>query len=224
MKPSKGQLEQLKKYLRENLKYRETYTEFYDHIFSALEKKPDHLLFQDTVNDIVQNDFGGVQGMLIIEDQYSSAIRKEMKKNYWQYIAGYFTVPLIGVTAVIALLFYIIIIQPSFNFFVFLEMLFAIRIVTGLYRWIRHFKIGYVYKDTKRSVKDNIYTWLDYIPAYAFVLLVILFPSAHKDTWNWFKHINPVFVTVILLLTTLHTFTYYRLYKNEFKTKVITVN
>lgn len=222
MKPDHGQREELKKYLRKNLNYRETYTEFYDHILSALETRGADLSFQDACNHIIKQDFGGIAGMHTIEARYSVAIRHEMKKKYWQYIVGYFASPLAGVTALITALFYLIIIQPGFNYFVFVEILLAIRIVPSIYKWIRHFKAGYVYKDTKRSVKDSIYVWLDYIPAYALVLLVILLPFGLKDSWNWFKHINPILITVILLLTTLHTFTYYRLYKDEFKSKAIT--
>lgn len=222
MKPTPQQDILLKKYLNKILSYRETYTECYDHILSALETKPDDVSFQDTIDDIIAEDFGGIKGLLAIESRYKALVRGEMKRKYRQYFTECLKIPLIGRTLIIALLFYATAAQPWFNYLVFIEILLCIRLIPGIYKWVRHFRLGYIYKSTKRSVRDNVYGWLDYIPAYALGAVVAWGPTSLKEPWGWFKDINPAFIAVILVLTTLHTFTYYKLYREEIKMIMMT--
>src|SRR5258708_3419262 len=66
--------------------YRETYIEFYDHILSALEAKPDTMDFRVAVESIIADDFGGYSAMRTIETRYQKTIMREMQRKYLGYL------------------------------------------------------------------------------------------------------------------------------------------
>jgi hypothetical protein len=220
MKPTTEQQQFLSKYLSKNLSYRETYTEFYDHILSALETKPDIMDFQDAVDSIVTADFGGYDGMSGIETRYQKSIMGEMQKKYLAHVIDYLKFPLIGVTAVLAVVFYWIVVQPWFNFLVLIFLMAGMRLVARIIKGIIYFRTGYTFKNTKRSVKDGAFTWIDYIPGMLFILLVTPYYVFHSggSPIDWFKTAYPITFVIALLALAIHTLSCYRVYKNEFKT------
>lgn len=222
MKPTTEQQEMLSKYLRKNLTYRETYAEFYDHILSALEARSGDMSFQDAVEYIITEDFGGVNGMLIIEKNYKKAITKEMKKKYLEYVVEYLKFPMIGIILSLSFLFYFIALQPWFNFITFMGTAFTIRIIPTLLKWARYFKTGYVFGDTKTSVKDSFFVWLDKVPGFIVVALVVLSGSVFKESpLVWFKSAGPGIKAFVPALVALHTLSFYNVYKDEFKISII---
>jgi len=67
MTPDARQDELLKRYLRKVFFYRETYEEVYDHMLSALQVQPAGIPFEAAVNNIICNDFGGHNNLLVME-------------------------------------------------------------------------------------------------------------------------------------------------------------
>jgi hypothetical protein len=220
MKPTAEQQTFLSKYLRKNLRYRETYTEFYDHILSALESKPQTISFQDAIESIIKEDFGGYDGMFAIERRYYGMVTSEIRSKYLSYVIEYLKFPLIGVTGSIALFFYFITNQSWFGFWVFVEIIITIRFAPILLRWIRNFKLGHIFTKPQRSVKDGVFEWLDYIPVMVFLVIVIFHAFDQNSPMIWFKNAGPVVLTMILVGCALHTLSYYEVYKNEFKINI----
>lgn len=225
MIPNPEQRKLLKDYLNKNLNYRETYLEFYDHILTALEDKPADTLFEDAMNNIIKEDFGGFEVMAAIETRYQRATLQQMKKKYLNYITAYFKFPLIGITSMFALLLYYVVIQSWFSFIVFLGVFFTMRFMPSIIKGVRYFKSGYTFANTKASVKDNAYIWLDYIAAAVLLLLFFLLkPSLLHNSISpvvWFKNTDPIIIALVLFSCALHTLTYYRVYRDEFKVSIV---
>lgn len=221
MKLTTEQKQFLSRSLRENLSYRETYVEFYDHILSALEAKPQTMNFQDAVKSVIDEDFGGYEGMILIESRYKRTVTKEMQKKYLNFVIEYLKFPLIGIIGSLTFVFYFIARQSWFNYMAFVEIAFAIRIIPTLLKWTRHLKMGYIFEDTKTSVKDSFFVWLDYVPALIVITLLLLSPSVFKESPAvWFSSAGSLIIAFILALFALHTLSFYRVYKDEFKASI----
>jgi len=220
MKPTAEQQQFLSKYLSKNLWYRETYTEFYDHILSALETKPDNMPFEDAVESIVAADFGGFEGMSLTEKQYKKTIFKEIQHQYLDHLIAYFKFPHVGITVILAILFYWVTKQSWFNFWVFIGIFAVLRMTPRVLWQIRNISAGYIFTRPKRSVKDSIFEWLDYISPLLFAMFIISGAIFGYSPIDWFKNINPIVLVPLLVLWALHTLAYYRVYKDEFKTSI----
>ena len=220
MKPTAEQQQFLSKYLSKNLWYRETYTEFYDHILSALETKPDNMLFEDAVESIVTADFGGFEGMSTTERQYKKTIFKEIQHQYLDHLIACFKFPHIGVTVILAILFYWVTKQSWFGFGVFIGIFAVLRVIPRMLWRVRNISAGYIFTRPKRSVKDGVFEWLDYIAPILFAVFIISGAICGYSPIDWFKNINPIVLVPLLVLCALHTLAYYRVYKSEFKTTI----
>jgi len=73
MKLTEEQLSEIRIYIFGTPRYRETYYELYDHIINALEQldEPFHL---GLVKQIVEDDFGGFEGIVIQEELYQKSV------------------------------------------------------------------------------------------------------------------------------------------------------
>lgn len=221
MKLSPEQQKFLNDYLRKNLKYRETYSELYDHVLSALETKPQTMNFQDAVEGVIKEDFGGYNGMALIESRYKKAVSKEMQKKYWANVIAYLKFPLIGFTAILIAMFYYITIQLWFGFMAFFAIILGVRLIPGVLKTIRHFKLGYIFADTKKSAKDGVFVWLDYMPGILCALLLLSHNFQKKESpIQWFNNANPITLALLLTACTLHTLAFYSVYKDEFKVSI----
>jgi hypothetical protein len=68
----------LKQYLSKVLKYRETYDELYDHIITALSHRATITSFEETIADIISDDFGGPGNLLKLEKASKGVPRCEV--------------------------------------------------------------------------------------------------------------------------------------------------
>jgi len=220
MKPTTAEQEFLKKHLRKNVMFRETYIEFYDHILSALEAKPGNVSFQDAVENIIKEDFGGYEGIDTIEKRYKKAVFKEIQKKYWEYVVAYFKFPQVRGTAILILLLYWVTKQPWFSFWVFIGIFFAMRMTPAILRRARNIFSGYIFTNPQTSVKDGGFKWLDYISVTLFALFITCGAVYGYSPIGWFKNVHPAVIAILLVLCALNTLAYYKVYKGEFKTSI----
>lgn len=83
------QLAEIKMYIHGTPRYRETYYELYDHIVNALEQS-DEPFSIELIKQIVEEDFGGFQGIVQQEEIYQNSVtskyirllRSEMLKSF----------------------------------------------------------------------------------------------------------------------------------------------
>lgn len=95
MKPTEQEKQWLQDYLYQSLSYRETYSEVYDHILLALEDRPAREFFASTVNDIIEEDFGGSINMLNMEVECTYTVKEDIISQYRNNINRWFKFPLI---------------------------------------------------------------------------------------------------------------------------------
>ncbi len=107
MKPTSEQKQWLKDYLHKVMTYRETYEEVYDHMLLSIENHPAKEYFATVVVDIVENDFGGIDGLAELEENCRQAVEANTWAQYRLDFNRWFTSPLAIVTCMVfAFLFY----------------------------------------------------------------------------------------------------------------------
>jgi hypothetical protein len=219
MKITAEQKTWLRNYLSENLKYSETCAEFYDHILTGLEHYEAQVSFFDAVDAIIIRDFGSIWGMIANESRYHDHTIAEIKKKYWHTIKDTTRVPsIIMFMASAAVVFYAVN-QPWFNNSIFALLLFTIALIPSVLNGIRYIKTGFVFKDTKKSVKDEAFIWMKNAPA-VFSVLVLFLVWLFKIPMNTEPVKQPIIITIILLAYAIHTLSFYKTYKKQNKISI----
>jgi len=216
MVASQQEKQDLEKYLRKNLKYRETCAEFYDHILAALEAKPADGSFADAARQIINDDFGGIAGMRLIEAKYQQASFKELRDKYLQAILDCLKFPAVAVLLMYSIVVYYLVQQPWYSLVVFLGLMVAMRMIPGILKFARYVRSGYVFADSKRSARDIFYRWVDYIPGIVFVAVLCLTDAFNSTPLLIVK--KPVFNMFFLILCGWHTVLFYKVYRKDLKT------
>lgn len=217
MKPTLQQEEILKKYLREALLYRETYEEVYDHILTALEQKPKELLFQEAINQILNNDFGGGKGLVEMEKKCYQYVVDEILSQLWKYFKSNFKFPNLFYTLILVLTTYFIVSKIAVASFIILFLFFVGMVVPGIIMLIRYYFIGYFTLDTKKSIKDKIMGKIAG-KCSSFLTLIMLFLSnkKHVDIDFWLLNYTIIFALAISLFI-LYILSFIKLSREEFK-------
>jgi len=221
MKPDISQKAWIKDCLRKNLKYRETYAEFYDHVLAALEALPSDFDIHDSVKKIIHEDFGGMAGMRDIEAKYQKSTFREMQFKYLDAVMECLKFPLILFLLPYSIIICFVVRQNWYNFFTFLILMVIIRLISGLMKFARYIRSGFVFADTKPSAKDSFFKWMDYVPGV--ILLAVLcgndlFRSAPPALLK-----NSVFNAIFLIVSGWHAIAFYKVYRHDIKTS-FTVN
>jgi hypothetical protein len=213
MKPTIAQQDILKKYLWKNLTYNETYAEVYDHILTALENQPDNISFQEAVDSITNHDFGGFNGLAMIETRYRRAATSEIKNRYLGYLTACVKPPLIAVLIISMAAVYYVVCQSWFNYTLFIWIYFSICGILAILFDIRYIRKGNSLGRNKKSVKNRGFLWLRYIPMGILFCMFPIFPCLFfkdSDPSHWFNNASPAVITVILTAFIVHALAYYR--------------
>jgi hypothetical protein len=156
MIPTPEQKRWLKDYLSQIMVYRETYEEVYDHMLLAIEHQPDEPWFETIIMNVIEQDFGGNNGLLELEESCKHAVEVNAWAQYRQDFNRCFTSPLALVTAIVFAGFYMQF--PIVKTGGALILLFVFLLVLHpLLAAVRGFKSGYTYGSRKASVKDKIF-------------------------------------------------------------------
>ena len=217
MKPTLQQGEILKKYLREALLYRETYEEVYDHVLTSLAQKSEESSFQNAVNEILNDDFGGGKGLVEIEKKSYQLVVNETINQQWKYFKYSFKFPGLLYTLMLFLTTYFIISKIAAASFIILFLVFAGMILPGIMMLIRYYYVGYSTSDTKKSIKDKIMGKIAG-KCSTTITLMMLFLSNKKDLKieSWIIDYTIVFALAITIFI-LYIFSFVKLSKDEFK-------
>lgn len=216
MKPTEEQIITLQKYLHDTLSYRETYEEIYDHILSAMEFQPAGLSFQDAVNNIIRDDFGGVKNMVKIERASKNALVNQSLNKYLRFVGLYFKLTFLPYAVLGCALGYYFLLKISVSLVVIESALAVLTIVVpGIIYNVRLFNTGYFLNTTRRSAKDKLFENLAGGPVRLFI--VLNFWVSRTSTFNeWFAS-HPYIITMVIAVCTIYNLALYRLYRDEFK-------
>lgn len=216
MKTTLQQEEILRKYLRKVLLYRETYEEVYDHILTALQQKPQHVSFQDSVNQIIKDDFGGGRGLIKMEKKCYKLASDEAISQQWNYFKSNFKFPKLIYTLILFLTIYFIVSKIAYALFIIAFLVFAGFVVPGLLILFRYFNVGYFTLDTKKSIKDNIMRKIAYL-FYQVILFPLMLLSNHKKYIDFFIIEHTIIITLGITILILYIMSFIKLSKDEFK-------
>lgn len=231
MTPDQQQQQWLKQYLRSVLKYHETYEEIYDHILLALENRPKDNFFESTVNSIINDDFGGINGLFKMEKNCKAAVSAEVRKQYRRYFFTYLKFPYVIYAVAIAVLAGYIASRVSVDL-VFLSgaiWIVAAAMIPVMLFAGRKFKMGYKLENPQRLLKDSVLGRLTAMPfgfiAWYFFLGVVANDIQgvfnYKLTFNPWEYIGPVILIFALVALTIHALSFIRIIKGEFKISMI---
>lgn len=162
MKPNKEQKQWLREYLYQTMQYRETFEEVYDHVLLALEDEPKKEFFETNVLNILERDFGGMNGLLQLEENCRQSVDEMATVQFKDNFKRWFASPLIAFTAILFIAMIYLQLSPI-KTGVALALLFgALLIVPVVLCSVRATRLGYTYADTKASIKDEIFRRLAY--------------------------------------------------------------
>jgi hypothetical protein len=122
MKPTLDQQQFIHKHLSSLLKYKDTYDEVYDHVLTALELLPNDERFFSTVDNILETELGGTQGIKLIERKYRRIAIKQFVKDYFNIVANCLTSALTPIIIAGTVGFYLLVRNIFFNYFNLIEM------------------------------------------------------------------------------------------------------
>ncbi|HEY2581591.1 MAG TPA: hypothetical protein VGI43_07285 [Mucilaginibacter sp.] len=231
MKPDEEQMQYLKDYLRAVLKYHETYEEVYDHILLALEERPQEKFFASTVDAIIMDDFGGNNGLMMMEENCRNAIAGEVWKQYWRCFFSYLKFPYVIYTVFISMILGYIAIHVRYKVIFLSEIIWvlsAIMIPVLLFAG-RKFKIGYKLDGPQKLLKDGILGKLVSKP-FQFIIWYFLLSVLIRDTQGIFnyhlifdlwRYISPLILIAVFVAATIHCLSFIRLIKGEFKISIM---
>ncbi len=216
MKPTLQQEENLRTYLADILKYRETIDEVYDHVLTAVEEKSENVRFQDAVNQVLNDDFGGNKGLVKTERQRLRDATWEGFVQISKYIKSDFEYPNIFYTLLIFAISYYTTINIVLNGSSVAFLPLYIILLVSILKLGRTFFIGYYKSDTRKSIQDRVavrmYIFLNYSSLY-FVMFRSIIPSFYHFIFTDHPSIFASVLTIYLLCI----YASVRISINEFK-------
>ncbi len=226
MKPTLQQEENLRTYLRKELRYRETYEEVYDHILTALEQKPQEVSFQDSVNQIIKDDFGGGKGLIKTEKKCYESVADEANTQQWNYFKSNFEYSSLSYTSTLFLIIYFSILKIPFIPFIIAFLVVILVIVPATVKLARYFYIGYFTLDTKSSVKDEIMAKIagrSVLLLNPGIMFIWIYVSNKNKNLNFNSYVvdHAFLVSIIVTLFILYVFSFIKLSRQEFKAYLI---
>ena len=227
MKYNEQQSEWLKGYLGTVLKYRETCEEVYDHILVALENRPEKKSFESVVDEIIESDFGGNNGLMMMEINCRNAVISEVRKRYWQYFFSYFKFP----DVIYLLAFFLIVgymaMHLGYNVIYFSGLIWAMGVVLTPVL-LRKLKISHKLDSPKKSLKNNILIRLSNQPFRFFWCYIFFFPSRHDQFifdqqagLNLWTYIGPLILLAMFVAATIHCLSFIKLIRDEFNMSLV---
>ena len=220
MKPTAEQDILLKKYLREVLRYRETYEEVYDHVLTALERDVYTGTLEEAVNQILREDFGGYDQLQQMESKAKKSAIAESNTTYIRFYFSYFNWPKLPYTLLFGLILYFSLSQISLSPAICLGVIMLAMLSPAVLAWRRNYRIGYLFTDIKKSIRDDVFVSISSIPNRLFVFLGIGVTIQIGSGKNILIYATPTVLTILYTLLTIYILSLIKLYRHEFKTTV----
>ena len=193
----------------------------YDHISSGLEHEAECPSFDEALKNYITREFGGIPGLHRIERQYRAAVLSSMKQQYFDNILQIFRSAQVILLAIAAVAVYCCFSASWFSGTLYLLVFLVLGTIKSAIKGTRYIRVGYVWRSTKSSIKDDGFKLFKYIPAVTFVVFAAYHALIVKDTPAvWISGLNPIIPTVIFMVYALHILSFYKMYTSEFKVDV----
>jgi len=212
------QVKELNSYLAALLKYQETVEEIADHIISSLEVMETDMPFWTAVLNVINNDFGSIEGLALMEKQSEKLVASNLRNSILNYLSAYFKFPRSLWLFALLLIFYHV--QNTYQFTCnFLAIAFySFAVIPSFMYLTRYFYSGYYSGSIKKSIKDKSIAQLGSW-SIAIVNTLIMYPMIliGESQINDFIHSYPISVSLIFLLLNVYVFSFVQLNQTEIK-------
>lgn len=226
MKLTEQEDQLLKQYLSEILKYRETYDELYDHIVTALSHKTTIISFEQSVYDIITDDFGGYDNLMKLEKASKKAAIKDTTRLFLISFIGYFKFPKLLYTVVGCGITYYFTLHVQLSLWNLRAIGLTMMVLPMIYTFARSVKMyAFVQKEDikagrvfnrhkfnrpkiKPSLTGSAINVIVTIPCLPLMLPHLWLPMIYY----------PAFITLFLLFYALYNLSLARLYRNDLAT------
>jgi len=234
MKLTDQQQQWLKEYLNGVLIYRETFEEVYDHVITGLTTNTNIVSFEHSVNDIINNDFGGYEQLPKLEKASKKAATKNSIKVFLTHFAGYFKFPsLLYVIAASVVTYFLILYLQIFSWNLWEILLLGIVIQTvpaisgnKIFAALktRYSQTGEVFNHTqiKPSLKDGFFKRMAMTPFYLF-LFINLILSLLKDGAVLSNNAISIGTALSIIITVLYELALKKSYSDDLETGIIRI-
>lgn len=219
MKPDARQDELLKHYLRKAFLYRETYEEIYDHILSALQSRPNSISFEKAVNDIIVEDFGGHNRLVNLERDCKKAMVRDLRKKQFSYFISFFKLPNAMFIAIGAIIIYLVLSKSMLSDHTLKWMFWGMALLPYFVIPLRYYFTGYVFGDTKRSIRDRMMGDLSMLPLRVFCAVCALYLIGKINGFVFKPDVT--LITAGVVLFAVYFLAFYKLSREEFKVNMI---
>ncbi|MFD0794981.1 hypothetical protein ACFQZX_15270 [Mucilaginibacter litoreus] len=219
MKPTSQQLNNLKDYLRKELKFRESFEEIFDHILSALEHQPEDIDFQDAVNNIINQDFGGHNKLPDIEKRIASSIADDCNKKFRNFFIEQLKTPVVFYYLPFGAAIYFVLNTLHLPPATIEGIVVAIAFCPSLLALFRNFKVGYAFGDRTGSARDKGFVFTAWFPVWLSGALILWLPKLGATfifnvIWGGSGYIIPA---IFITLGVIYNVAIIKLYNDEFK-------
>ncbi len=155
MKLTQEQIDNVNVLVSNEVKYQETYDEVFDHVLSAMEARDTMPDLQKTYREILEEDFGGHQGLEELEYEQNAVLKDEMQERRVDQLAGFLKWPGILAPLFIAIVCYCgIHSSRSFLLWVYLGVCIMV-LAPFVFIGIGNLVIRFNKYEQKRSIKNN---------------------------------------------------------------------
>jgi hypothetical protein len=218
MKLTEQEDQLLKQYLSKILKYRETYDELYDHVVTALSHKTTITSFEQSVYDIITDDFGGYDNLMKLEKASKKMAIKDTIKGFLIYFTGYFKFPklLYTVAGIVMVYYFTLYFQLTLwtvqaicpAMICFPQLYYFVTLIKEFAFLQKRDKKGYVFKP---AFKLNVIAAIGTLPVWIFLPFTYWLPPIYLSFWH---SPHPVFVTSFLMTSVLYALSLMKLYRD----------
>jgi hypothetical protein len=209
------QQEELRIILSDYTKYKETYSEVYDHVLSALEEQNDSLdtSFEQKVNKVLDTDFGGLSQLPVMEKQRVKWINNQIAKKQLYFAAAFFNSPLIICTIIAGIAIYQLASTKllSIALLISIYVMLTPTIIVG-FRMVNNAFI----KQGKPSIKSNMFNQMG---IYGVILYNAVNPHLITDHLRLKTPdtLHLMLVTGLIMFYFIYGLSFIRLYRSELK-------
>jgi uncharacterized membrane protein len=219
MKPDARQDDLLKQYLRKAFIYREIYEEVYDHIISALDSRTPAASFQSVVNDIIRDDFGGHDQLIKLERNCKKAMEKDLRRKQFNYFILFFRFPNVIYVLVATVAIYQLLSKSMLSDQTIKWLFWGMTLLPYFVIPLRYYVTGYVFGDTKRSIRDSMMGSLSMFPLRTFCIACALLVTGVINGVSFAPSIT--LITVGVVLFAVYFLAFLKLSREEFKVSMI---
>jgi hypothetical protein len=218
MKITTQQKESIREVLWHNLKYRETFEEFYDHILTGIEIYESSEKPHEVAHRIIHQEFGGWQNIKELEAEREKAIQRQFRQKLWAEVKSYFRFPFIMFTVFMAGGVYLAADMVSRKL---IMVLLFVAVMVPAFMWYLIAPFNRWSKKYKPSVKERSAEYLGSFGLSLFNMLLFLPAVIASDKGTkYLLYVHASLLTVVAIVLIIYSLSAIKVFQQNLKTSL----